>query len=163
MESGKKLLQFRVIDFKPDLGRICEGFSLLAQHDAIEFDYELGEGPYYIRAEKFHLENVVGNLLENARKYSDQPKVKLTAITQKGWLYIKISDNGQGIAQEDIKKIFRKYFRIKNGNVHKVKGYGLGLYYVQKIIKMHRGKISVDSKLGEGTTFTISLKLIKNG
>lgn len=163
MESGKKLLQFRVIDFKPDLGRICEGFSLLAQHDAIEFDYELGEGPYYIRAEKFHLENVVGNLLENARKYSDQPKVKLTAITQKGWFYIKISDNGQGIAQEDIKKIFRKYFRIKNGNVHKVKGYGLGLYYVQKIIKMHRGKISVDSKLGEGTTFTISLKLIKNG
>ena len=163
MESGKKLLQFTVIDFKPDLGRICEGFSLLAQHDAIEFDYELGEGPYYIRAEKFHLENVVGNLLENARKYSDQPKVKLSAITQKGWLYIKISDNGQGIAQEDIKKIFRKYFRIKNGNVHKVKGYGLGLYYVQKIIKMHRGKISVDSKLGEGTTFTISLKLIKNG
>tara|TARA_R110002012_G_scaffold60400_5_gene158161 strand:- start:311 stop:1585 length:1275 start_codon:yes stop_codon:yes gene_type:complete len=163
MESGKKLLQFTVIDFKPDLDRICEGFSLLAQHDAIEFDYELGEGPYYIRAEKFHLENVVGNLLENARKYSDQPKVKLTAITQKGWLYIKISDNGQGIAQEDIKKIFRKYFRIKNGNVHKVKGYGLGLYYVQKIIKMHRGKISVDSKLGEGTTFTISLKLIKNG
>ncbi|MEQ5791380.1 HAMP domain-containing histidine kinase [Muricauda sp. NFXS6] len=163
MESGKKLLQFTVIDFKPDLDRICEGFSLLSQHDAIEFDYELGEGPYYIRAEKFHLENVVGNLLENARKYSDQPKVKLTAITQKGWLHIKISDNGQGIAQEDIKKIFRKYFRIKNGNVHKVKGYGLGLYYVQKIIKMHRGKISVDSKLGEGTTFTISLKLIKNG
>ena len=163
MESGKKLLQFTVIDFKPDLGRICEGFSLLAQHDAIEFDYELGEGPYYIRAEKFHLENVVDNLLENAKKYSDQPKVKLTAVTQKGWLHIKISDNGQGIAQEDIKKIFRKYFRIKNGNVHKVKGYGLGLYYVQKIIKMHRGKISVDSKLGEGTTFTISLKLIKNG
>ncbi|HKL91633.1 MAG TPA: HAMP domain-containing sensor histidine kinase [Allomuricauda sp.] len=163
MESGKKLLQFTVIDFKPDLGRICEGFSLLAQHNDIEFDYELGEGPYYIRAEKFHLENVVGNLLENAKKYSDQPKVKLTAVTQKGWLHIKISDNGQGIAQEDIKKIFRKYFRIKNGNVHKVKGYGLGLYYVQKIIKMHRGKISVDSKLGEGTTFTISLKLIKNG
>jgi len=163
MESGKKLLQFRVIDFKPDLGRICEGFSLLAQHDAIEFDYELGEGPYYIRAEKFHLENVVDNLLENAKKYSNQPKVKLTAVTQKGWLHIKISDNGQGIAQEDIKKIFRKYFRIKNGNVHKVKGYGLGLYYVQKIIKMHRGKISVDSKLGEGTTFTIFLKLIKNG
>ena len=163
MESGKKLLQFTVIDFKPDLGRICEGFSLLAQHNDIEFDYELGEGPYYIRAEKFHLENVVGNLLENAKKYSDQPKVKLTAVTQKGWLHIKISDNGQGIGQEDIKKIFRKYFRIKNGDVHKVKGYGLGLYYVQKIIKMHRGKISVDSKLGEGTTFTISLKLIKNG
>ncbi|MDF0716734.1 HAMP domain-containing sensor histidine kinase [Muricauda sp. 334s03] len=163
MESGKKLLQFKEIDFRPDLVRICEGFALLAQYEEIEFDYELGEGPYYIRAEQFHLENVVGNLLENARKYSDDPKIKLTAYIQKGRLLITISDNGQGIAEEDTNKIFRKYFRIKNGDVHKVKGYGLGLYYVQKIIKMHRGKISVESKLGEGTTFTISLKLTKHG
>lgn len=163
MESGRKLLQFAEIDFKPDLQRICEGFALLAQHETIHFDYELAQGPYYIRAEKFHLENVVGNLLENARKYSDEPKIKLRAFTQKDRLIISISDNGQGIAQEDIKKIFNKYFRIKNGDVHKVKGYGLGLYYVQKIIKMHRGKISVDSELGTGTTFTLSLKLTKNG
>ena len=163
MESRRKLLQFAEIDFKPDLLRICEGFALLAQHENIHFAYELGEGPYYIRAEKFHLENVVGNLLENARKYSDEPKIKLRAFKQKDRLIIGISDNGQGIAQEDIKKIFSKYFRIKNGDVHKVKGYGLGLYYVQKIIKMHRGKISVDSELGMGTTFTLSLKLTKNG
>jgi two-component system phosphate regulon sensor histidine kinase PhoR len=163
MESGKKLLQFKEIDFRPDLVRICEGFALLAEHENMEFEYTLGEGPYTIRAEQFHLENVVGNLLENARKYSDDPKIQLTAYTQKGKLLITISDNGQGIAKEDINKIFRKYFRIKNGDVHKVKGYGLGLYYVQKIIKMHRGKISVESKLGEGTTFTISLKLTKHG
>ncbi|WP_127138935.1 sensor histidine kinase [Flagellimonas oceanensis] len=163
MESGKKLLQFKEIDFRPDLVRICEGFALLAEHEDMEFEYTLGEGPYTIRAEQFHLENVVGNLLENARKYSDDPKIQLTAYTQKGKLLITISDNGQGIAKEDINKIFRKYFRIKNGDVHKVKGYGLGLYYVQKIIKMHRGKISVESKLGEGTTFTISLKLTKHG
>ncbi len=162
MESGKKLLRFQEFDFRPDLKRICEGFALLAQHD-IAFEYELGEGPYNIRAEKFHLENVIGNLLENARKYSDNPKVKLTAQAQKGHLLIHISDNGQGIAKEDIKKIFSKYYRVKNGDVHKVKGYGLGLYYVQKIIKMHRGKISVKSELGEGTTFMLSLKLIKNG
>ncbi|MBO6533934.1 MAG: ATP-binding protein, partial [Muricauda sp.] len=76
---------------------------------------------------------------------------------------ISIADNGQGIAKEDIKKIFRKYFRIKNGDVHKVKGYGLGLYYVQKIIKMHRGAIQVQSEPGQGTTFTLSLKLTKHG
>ena len=162
MESGKKLLQFKEIDFKPDLERICKGFAMLAQHENIQFDYALAEGPYAIKAEQFHLENVVGNLLENARKYSDDPRIKLSAYTQKGRLYITITDNGQGIAEEDVNKIFRKYFRIKNADVHKVKGYGLGLYYVQKIIKMHRGKISVDSKLGEGTTFTISLKLTKH-
>ena len=163
MESGKKLMQFQEIDFKPDLKRICEGFALLAKHETIEFDYELEEGPYYIRAEKFHLENVIGNLLENARKYSDQPVVKLRAHTQKGRLLISVSDTGQGIAKEDIKKIFSKYYRVKNGDVHKVKGYGLGLYYVQKIIKMHRGKISVESELGKGTKFILSLKLTKNG
>jgi len=163
MESGKKLMQFQEIDFKPDLKRICEGFALLAKHEAIEFDYELEEGPYYIRAEKFHLENVIGNLLENARKYSDDPKIQLTAYAHKGKLFITISDNGQGIAKEDIKKIFSKYYRVKNGDVHKVKGYGLGLYYVQKIIKMHRGKISVESELGKGTKFILSLKLTKNG
>lgn len=103
MESGKKLLRFQEFDFRPDLKRICEGFALLAQHD-ITFEYELGEGPYNIRAEKFHLENVIGNLLENARKYSDNPKVTLTAQTQKGHLLVHISDNGQGIAKEDIKK-----------------------------------------------------------
>ncbi|MBO0330162.1 sensor histidine kinase [[Muricauda] lutisoli] len=163
MESGKKLLQFQEIDFSTDLKNICESFAILSEHNAIDFDYELEEGPYYIRAEKFHLENVIGNLLENARKYSDDPKVKLTANKHKGWLNIKIMDNGPGIAKDDIKKIFSKYYRVKNGDLHKVKGYGLGLYYVQKIIKMHRGKISVESELGKGTTFILSLKLTKNG
>ncbi|WP_318308128.1 sensor histidine kinase [Flagellimonas crocea] len=163
MESGKNLLQFQVIDFRPDLQRICEGFALLAEHDGISFDFQLDEGPYPIRAEKFHLENVIGNLLENARKYSEQPEISLKAHTRKERLLISISDNGQGIAKEEINKIFRKYHRVKNGDLHKVKGYGLGLYYVKKIIKMHRGTITVDSELGHGTTFTLSLKLTKNG
>lgn len=163
LESGKNILQFTVIDFRPELQRICEDFALLAEHDDMEFDFDLEEGTYPIRAEKFHLENVIVNLLENAKKYSDDPIVKLKSFILKGKLFIQISDNGQGMAKEDHDKIFRKYYRIKNGDVHKVKGYGLGLYYVQKIIKMHRGKIGVESELGKGTTFTISLKLVNHG
>ncbi len=162
MESGNKLLQLHEIDFRTDLKQICESFAILYKHNAIDFDYDLEEGPYYIQAEKFHLENVIGNLLENARKYSDDPKIKLTASKNRERLSIKISDNGPGISKEDIKKIFSKYYRVKNGDVHRVKGYGLGLYYVQKIIKMHRGKISVESEMGKGTTFVLSLKLTKN-
>ncbi|GLU44910.1 cell wall metabolism sensor histidine kinase WalK [Allomuricauda sp. NBRC 101325] len=161
LESGRNVLQFSTFDFRPELKRICEDFALLAQHDEMEFEFDLEEGNYPIQAEKFHLENVIVNLLENAKKYSDDPKVKLKSFTEKGKLKIQISDNGQGIAKQDIGKIFRKYYRVKNGDVHKVKGYGLGLYYVQKIIKMHRGKIGVESELGKGTTFTISLKLLK--
>ena len=163
LESGKKLMQFEDLDFKPELERICEDFEMIAKSDQMEFSFDLEEGPYNIRAEKFHLENVIGNLLENAKKYADGPEVRLKAQKHKGKLVISISDNGPGIAKSDQKRIFRKYYRVKNGNVHKVKGYGLGLSYVQKIIKMHRGSISVDSELGEGTTFTISLKLTKNG
>lgn len=163
LESGNKLMHFKTLDFRPELLRICEDFALLAQHEKIDFGFELEEGSYFIRAERFHLENVIANLLENAKKYSDDPVVRLRAYVQKGKLVITISDNGQGIAAQDMKKIFRKYYRVKNGDVHKVKGYGLGLAYVQKIMKLHRGKITVESKLGEGTTFILSLKMVKNG
>ncbi|WP_228237510.1 sensor histidine kinase [Allomuricauda sp. M10] len=163
LESGKKLMQFNELDFKPELQRICADFKILADSENLIFGYELLGDKYWIKAEKFHLENVIANLLENAKKYSDDPVIKLNAQTQKGRLFISIEDNGQGIPKSDQKKIFRKYYRIKNGDVHKVKGYGLGLSYVQKIVRMHRGNISVESELGKGTKFILSFKLIKNG
>lgn len=163
LESGKKIMQFSELDFKPELQRICEDFKTLSEYEKISFSFELHGEAYPIRAEKFHLENAIGNLLENAKKYSDDPVIHLKAHIEKGKLQIAISDNGPGIPQKDQKRIFRKYYRIKNGDVHKVKGHGLGLSYVHKIVSMHRGNISVDSKLGEGTTFVISLKMSKNG
>ncbi len=163
LESGKKIMQFSQLDFKPVLLRICEDFKTLSEYEKVDFDYELQGENYPMRAETFHLENAIGNLLENAKKYSDDPVIRLNAQIQKGKLIIAISDNGPGIPKKDQKRIFRKYYRIKNGDVHKVKGYGLGLSYVHKIVSMHRGTISVDSKLGEGTTFVISLKMSNNG
>lgn len=163
LESGKKMMQFSELDFKPELRRICVDFKTLSEYENISFSFELQGEAYPIRAEKFHLENAIGNLLENAKKYSDDPVIHLKAHIEKGKLKIAISDNGPGIPQKDRKRIFRKYYRIKNGDVHKVKGYGLGLSYVHKIVSVHRGTISVDSKLGEGTTFVISLKMSKNG
>ncbi|NDV42657.1 sensor histidine kinase [Flagellimonas sediminis] len=163
LESGKKLMQFKELDFKPELQRICADFKILADSENLIFDYELLGDKYWIKAEKFHLENVIANLLENAKKYSDDPVIKVNAQTLKGRLFISIEDNGQGIPKSDQKKIFRKYYRIKNGDVHKIKGYGLGLSYVQKIVRMHRGKIAVESELGKGTKFILSFKLIKNG
>ena len=136
---------------------------MLAQNENVNFSFHLEAGPYLIRAEKFHLENVIENLLENAKKYADDPVIALKTYIKRNKLFIAVSDNGQGIAKEDQKKIFRKYYRVKNGNIHKVKGYGLGLAYVQKIVKMHRGTISVDSEPGKGTTFTIALKMMNNG
>jgi len=163
LESGRKLMRLSELDFRPRLLELCEGYGLLARHEALDFDFELEQGPFYIRGETYHLENVIGNLLENARKYSERPVIRLKATTDNGWLRLAISDNGQGIARGDLKNIFKKYYRAKNGDLHKVKGYGLGLSYVQKIVRLHRGKIAVTSKLGVGTTFVLSLKLTKNG
>src|SRR5690606_2902666 len=163
LESGRKIMRLAEFDFRPKLLEICRDHELLAGHEKLDFGFELQEGPYFIKGEAFHLENVIGNLLENARKYSDDPVIRLKASKENGWLKLAISDNGQGIAKKDLKKIFRKYYRVKNGDLHKVKGYGLGLSYVQKIVRLHRGKIAVASEPGAGTTFVLSLKLTKDG
>ncbi len=163
LESGKKLMQFTELDFRPELNRICEDFKMLSQYENTDFEYQLEEGPYHMRLEKFHLENAILNLLENAKKYSDDPKIRLKASVHRGKLIIAISDNGQGISEKERKRIFRKYYRVQNGGLHKVKGHGIGLSYVQKIVRMHHGHIKVDSELGKGTTFTLSFNLTKNG
>ncbi|KAB7530508.1 GHKL domain-containing protein [Flagellimonas olearia] len=163
LESGKKLMQFAELDFRPELNRICEDFKMLAQYENTDFEYQLEEGPYHMRLEKFHLENAILNLLENAKKYADDPKVRLKAHVHRRKLIIAISDNGQGISEKERKRIFRKYYRVQNGGLHKVKGHGIGLSYVQKIVRMHHGHIKVDSELGKGTTFTLSFNLTKNG
>lgn len=163
LESGRKIMQLVEFDFREKLALICRDHELLARHEHFDFSHELQQGPYWIKGEAFHLENVIGNLLDNARKYSDRPVIRLKAYREQGWLRVAISDNGQGIAKKDINKIFRKYYRVKSGDLHKVKGYGLGLSYVQKIVRLHRGKIAVESNPGAGTTFVLSLKLTKDG
>jgi len=161
LESGKMILQKTQLDFRPEAQRICEDFTILAQYDNIDFSYELENVAYPILADVFHLENALGNLLDNARKYSDLPLIRLTASVERDKLHLTISDNGNGIPPNEIRRIFDKYYRIKNGDLHKVKGYGLGLAYVKRIIRMHGGKIRVSSELGKGTSFQIILKLTK--
>src|SRR5690606_13507731 len=117
LESGRKIMQMVEFDFRPKLLDICRDHALLAGHEKFDFDFDLQEGTYFIKGEAFHLENVVGNLLENARKYSDDPVIRLRATKENGRLTLAISDNGQGIAKKNLKKIFQKYYRVKNGDL----------------------------------------------
>ena len=121
---------------------------------------ELQDTPYWIRGDKYHIDNAINSLLENARKYSkDEIHVKLTAKKEKKGVVIGISDTGIGISKEMQKKVFEKYYRVPKGDTHDVKGYGLGLHYVKRIVTLHGGRIAVDSKVGAGTTFTMTLPL----
>jgi signal transduction histidine kinase len=108
-----------------------------------------------------HFTNVIVNILDNAIKYSpDAPKINVFTETVRNSIVLKISDKGNGMSKSVQKKIFEKFYREHTGNVHNVKGHGLGLAYVKQIIDDHQGEIFVESEKGKGTTFIIKLPLI---
>lgn len=111
-----------------------------------------------VTGDAFHLSNAISNLLDNAQKYSNGT-VALTITThsnEKG-VILRVADQGIGISKEHQELIFDKFYRVPNGNVHNVKGFGLGLSYVKEIIEKHHGNVSVSSKIGKGSTFSIFL------
>lgn len=125
---------------------------------------------YYLDAEKslvnvnqMHFTNIIYNLLDNAIKYQAEnrpPKLSVsTSNPNSDTLQIRIKDNGIGIKKEDLKRIFEKFYRVSTGNRHDVKGFGLGLAYVKKMVEMFKGNISVESDFGKGSTFIINLPL----
>ncbi len=112
--------------------------------------------------DKIHLTNVIINLLDNAIKYNlSYPEININTVNRNGSVLIKIKDNGIGINSSDQKRIFEKLYRVHTGNLHDFKGFGLGLSYVKAIVEMHKGDVSVESELGNGSIFTIKLPINK--
>lgn len=125
------------------------------------FQADLKAEKHTVKGDPDHLGNILFNLLGNALKYTEgAPQIHIRTRNEKGRLVISVTDNGIGIPSRFKKYIFKKFFRVSTGNVHNVKGFGLGLYYVNKIVKSHRGKISVESEPGKGSTFSIFLPVI---
>ena len=122
--------------------------------------YDLKAKNKNIQIDKVHFENVISNLFENAYKYSgENPVIKVSSENYDNKISISIRDNGIGISKDMQTQIFEKFFRISTGNIHNVKGFGLGLYYVKSIVEAHNGKILVESFVNEGSTFIITLPI----
>lgn len=116
-----------------------------------------------VEADPVHFRNLFSNLIDNAVKYSnDNLQLKITTHSTNKNLVVRLEDNGIGMSKETVRRIFEKFYRAHTGNIHNVKGFGLGLSYVKTIVDAHHGKIKVDSTLGRGSVFTLEFPLLKS-
>jgi signal transduction histidine kinase len=112
-----------------------------------------------VRADRNHLHNILSNLIDNAIKYSgEKPEIEIRMYRKEDAVWIEVKDNGIGISPENQKHIFDRFYRVPHGNLHNVKGYGLGLHYVKVLMEKHGGSVSVKSSIGKGSVFTLQLK-----
>lgn len=129
----------------------------LSQQKSVEFCIECSDSQE-VRADEMHLRQILSTLIDNAIKYSGESvKITLRAYSEADHTVIECSDNGFGISREHQRHIFEKFYRVPTGEIHHARGYGLGLYYAHKVIHQHGGEISVSSRIGKGSTFTIKL------
>ena len=162
LEGKKNFVEKKINDFKPDILNLIKDFEQLTSLEGIEFISEVRGDAYILKCNSYHLEIAINSLLENAKKYTkENVKIILLVYKEDNKLIVSVKDNGIGISDADKKMVFDKYFRVSSGDIHKVKGYGLGLNYVQRIIKLHKGRIKVKSEIGQGSEFIISLPLYK--
>jgi len=161
LEKNNKSLNLKKVDFFPHLERLCNEFSAISKMEGFDFNYKIKEDQFMLKCEPIHLANAINNLLDNAKKFgSEKPIISLVSEIINKKLQITVKDNGIGIDKKDQKNIFKKHYRISNGNLYNVKGYGLGLHYVERIVNLHKGRILLESKINEGTEITIKLPII---
>ena len=146
------------------IGDVADNFSLQLEDRNGKIELELNAENDFIEADEVHFSNLVNNLIDNAIKYSkdDQPPViKISTASTNKSIIIAIEDNGIGMTKETAKRVFEKFYRAHTGNIHNVKGFGLGLSYVKTMVEAHGGNIKVDSILGKGSSFTMELPVKK--
>jgi two-component system phosphate regulon sensor histidine kinase PhoR len=164
-DRQRAILKMKEIDANELITGVVNTFTLKVERYNGTIDSELHAADPIIFADEMHLTNVIFNLMDNAVKYKKaDTNLQLVVKTwnDSGKLMISIQDNGIGIKREDLRKIFDRFYRVHTGNLHDVKGFGLGLSYVKKIITDHKGSIRAESEINVGTKFIISLPLLKN-
>ncbi len=153
-------LKFEPLNIHQIINETADSFTLNLQEHSGVLHYYPDAQHAEVMADVVHITNVLYNLLDNALKYSLQnPEITIRTANRNGRIEVAISDRGVGIPKESQRFIFDKFYRVPTGNVHDVKGFGLGLYYVKLMVQEHKGSIRVESEFGKGTTFVVSLPL----
>ncbi len=156
IESQKLQLNLTTVDVHALLEKVIKNFEpRLAEIDG-HITLSLHAARHFILADEVHLTNIFYNLLDNAIKYCDKvPDIQVSTLNKHKGIEISVKDNGKGISRDAHKMIFQKFFRVPSGNLHDVKGFGLGLFYVKNMMKLHKGKIALHSVPNTGSTFTL--------
>ena len=152
------------LDLNELVEQVASAFDLRVEHTGGKITIEIEAVDSAIFVDEVHFQNAITNLMDNAVKYRkpDEPlNIHIRTWNEGDKLLFSIQDNGMGIKRENVKKVFDKFYRVHTGNVHDVKGFGLGLAYVKKIINLHEGEIKCESDLGKGTKFTVSLPILE--
>ena len=161
-DRQKTMLKKKETDMNELIAGVINTFNLKVEQYGGKIESELKADNAVVNVDEMHITNVIFNLMDNAVKYKkpDCPiMLDVKTWNEQGKLCISVQDNGVGMKKEDLKKIFDKFYRVHTGNLHNVKGFGLGLAYVKKIIQDHKGAIKVESELNVGTKFIIILPL----
>jgi two-component system phosphate regulon sensor histidine kinase PhoR len=160
MEKQEFRLNFTPVHMHELLPRIVENFQLQLQEKKGKIELLLNAIDDTVKVDEVHFTNIISNLIDNAIKYSKENLViKLVTHKSPKYFIVQIQDNGIGMSKETVKRIFEKFYRAHTGNLHNVKGFGLGMSYVKSVIDAHKGKVKVESTLGKGSTFTIETPL----
>lgn len=160
LESGKFNLELRPTKVHALLQEILSQFQPKLEDKKGTLQVVIEPVANELHIDKSHFQNMLNNLLENALKYNDKiPIIEINTRLEEQNYCIEIKDNGMGISADDQKQIFDKFYRVSTGDLHQVNGFGLGLNYVKQVVEAHKGQITVKSKIGEGSTFTIDLPI----
>jgi two-component system phosphate regulon sensor histidine kinase PhoR len=162
LEKGQIILTREPVDIHEIIEESINNIKLQVEKKEGEIITKLKATSHILEADKVHLTNVLFNLLDNANKYTpEHPKIEISTENSYSGILISVKDNGPGVSKSNQKKIFEKLYRIPTGNIHNVKGFGLGLSYVKTIVEQHGGKISLESELNRGTKFIVYLPVEK--
>jgi len=160
LEKGQIILKHEEVDVHDIITESIKNIQLQAEKKGGLISTDFKAESFKISVDKIHFTNVIFNLLDNANKYTPvSPEINIMTENSYSGILISIQDNGTGISKTNQKKIFEKLYRIPTGNIHNVKGFGLGLSYVKAIVERHGGKITLESELNKGTKFIIYLPL----
>ena len=159
--AGKNFsLNLRTVDIHPLIEHVAQSFKLTIANRGGSINLHLDADPSMLEADELHISNLIYNLVDNGIKYSSgAPQIDISTTVEDNRFVIRFQDHGIGISKADQKHIFERFYRVSTGDVHTVKGFGIGLSYVAQVVKLHHGTIAVDSTVGIGSTFTVSLPI----